>query len=44
MCVCVCVNTSAVCIQNVKGGVSRPVLNSYCWMFATMDIPPGFKG
>ena len=28
----------------MKGGVNRGVLNSYCWMYSTMNIPPTFKG
>ena len=30
--------------QNAKGGVNRAVLNSYCWMYSNMNIPPTFKG
>ena len=26
------------------GGVNQAVLNSYCWMYSTFDIPPNFKG
>merc|ERR1712168_1161554 len=26
------------------GGVDRGVLNSYCWMYSTFNIPPNFKG
>eukprot|EP00092_Neocalanus_flemingeri_P002461 GFUD01002633.1.p1 GENE.GFUD01002633.1~~GFUD01002633.1.p1 ORF type:complete len:421 (-),score=78.51 GFUD01002633.1:86-1348(-) len=26
------------------GGVDKGVLNSYCWMYSTFNIPPNFKG
>merc|ERR1712038_128654 len=26
------------------GGVNQAVLNSYCWMYSSFDIPPNFKG
>jgi len=27
-----------------NGGVNQAVLDSYCWMYATFNIPPDFKG
>jgi len=27
-----------------NGGVNQDVLNSYCWMYSTFNIPPDFKG
>ena len=26
------------------GGVNQGVLNSYCWMYSTFNIPPTFEG
>ena len=42
-------NNSGLNFTNVwlfqrDGGVNQGVLNSYCWMYSTFNIPPSFQG
>ena len=31
-------------VPQASDGVDKDVLNSYCWMYSTWNIPPGYKG
>ena len=31
-------------IQHLGDGIKDDVLNSFCWMYSSFNIPPNFKG